>query len=116
MGGVKIMIYFKNEFNEVLAYSSYEEMRKFNKASLTKITEGEALELITPPPKTIEEVRAEVEVSRKREYANPLTGSDPLFSEAYRMQLMGEVGWELVRDKAIARYQEIQAEYPWPME
>lgn len=65
-----------------------------------------------PPPPT----REQVESARRRAYADPLTGSDPIFSEAYRMQLMGETGWESVRDAAIARYQEIQAEHPWPTE
>lgn len=58
--------------------------------------------------------RDEVESLRKAAYANEFTGSDRLFAEAQRMQLMSEAGWESVRDAAIARFEEIKAEYPWP--
>lgn len=57
-----------------------------------------------------------ISASRKYAYADPLTGSDPLFSEAYRMQLMGEAGWEIVRDKAIGRYKDIKDGLPWATE
>lgn len=56
----------------------------------------------------------EVEADRLLEYADPLTGSDRLFSESMRMQIMGEAGHEEVRARAIARFEEIQAKYPWP--
>ena len=62
-------------------------------------------------PKT---TREDVEVARLRAYSNPLTGSDRYFSEAQRMQAMGEKGWESVRDAGAARYAEIQQKYPWP--
>lgn len=58
--------------------------------------------------------REEVDAQRLRAYADPIKGSDRLFVEAQRMQMMGEQGWELVRDRAAARYQEIQELYPWP--
>lgn len=63
-----------------------------------------------PPPLT----RDEVEANRLRAYSNPLTGSDRLFAEASRMQLMGEDDFEDVRATAIARHVEIQAAHPWP--
>lgn len=56
----------------------------------------------------------EVEALRLQSYANPLTGSDRLFSESTRMQIMGESGFEDVRDRAISRFEEIQAQHPWP--
>ena len=56
----------------------------------------------------------EVDSLRKAAYANGFTGSDRLFAEAQRMQVMGESGWESVRDAAIARFEEIKTEYPWP--
>jgi hypothetical protein len=59
------------------------------------------------------ERQGEIERQRRIAYADPVTGSDRLFSEAYRMQLMGEPDWEQVRDQAIARFHAIQAEYPW---
>lgn len=58
--------------------------------------------------------RAEVEASRQRAYADPLTGSDRLFNEARRMQDMGESGWEDVKAQAQARFLAIQAAFPWP--
>lgn len=58
--------------------------------------------------------KEEVESLRKAAYANEFTGSDRLFAEAQRMQLMSEAGWQSVRDAAIARFEEIKAEYPWP--
>ena len=58
--------------------------------------------------------KEEVESLRKAAYASEFTGSDRLFAEAQRMQLMGESGWESVRGAAIARFEEIKAEYPWP--
>ena len=61
----------------------------------------------TPPTKE------EVEASRLRAYAEPLTGSDRYFAEASRMQFMDEPNWEGVRDLGVARYERIQAQYPW---
>lgn len=66
----------------------------------------------TPP--TYSDLVTRVEEARKAAYANPQTGSDCLFAEAQRMQIMGEPGWEEVRDAAIARYEEIKSEHPWP--
>ena len=55
-----------------------------------------------------------VEMERLAAYADPLTGSDRLFSESMRMQIMSEEGHEDVRVRAIARFEEIQAAHPWP--
>lgn len=68
------------------------------------------VDLPAPAPPSKEEV----EVLRLRAYAEPLTGSDRYFSEAQRMQMMGEPGWEAIRDQGAARFQEIQFSYPWP--
>lgn len=58
--------------------------------------------------------KSEIEEFRLKSYANSLTGSDRLFSESTRMQIMNESGFEEVRARAIARFEEIQAQYPWP--
>lgn len=58
--------------------------------------------------------REQVEAMRLTAYANAVTGSDRYFAEAARMQAMSESGWEEVRAAGVARYQAIQAEYPWP--
>lgn len=69
-----------------------------------------------PPAIAVDAALSEqqVEVSRLHAYADPVVGSDRLFVEASRMQMMGEHGWEAVRDAAVVRYQEIQNEHPWP--
>ena len=56
----------------------------------------------------------QVEALRLTSYANPITGSDRYFAEAARMHAMSEEGWEIVRASGVARFEEIQAEYPWP--
>ena len=80
------------------------------------LMDGEVLSdtmcVIAVPPMT----KAEVDTARLHEYANPLTGSDRLFAEASRMKLMGEADYEAVRLRAIARYEDIKAQYPWPDE
>lgn len=63
----------------------------------------------SPPPTT-----ESINESRLRAYADPVNGSDRLFAEASRMQVMGEPGFEEVRIRAVARFEEIQAKYPWP--
>lgn len=62
------------------------------------------------PPLTI----AQVEALRLKAYADPVTGSDRYFAEAARMNAMGEAGADAVTAAGVARYEEIQAEYPWP--
>ncbi|WP_232925049.1 hypothetical protein, partial [Pseudomonas sp. S4_EA_1b] len=67
-------------------------------------------QLLPAPPQT----REDVERLRLAAYAEPVVGSDRYFAEANRMQVMGEEGWETVRDAGIARFNEIQTRYPWP--
>lgn len=64
--------------------------------------------------KSVSLTSQEIDAIRLRSYADPITGSDRLFSETTRMQIMGESGYEAVREKAISRFKEIQAQYPWP--
>lgn len=66
-----------------------------------------------PAPAQAPATTADIESSRLRAYADPLTGSDRLFSESMRMQIMNESGFEEVRARAIARFEEIKAQYPW---
>lgn len=60
--------------------------------------------------------RNEVENERLRAYADPVIGSDRFFSEAVRLQVMGAGEDEVAaaRSAGVARYEEIQAENPWP--
>lgn len=105
------MLYFKSPTGEVFAYESKEDRALFGSESLIAMTDSEAiahLNATSPPPS-----RERIEAIRLRAYADPLTGSDRLFSESMRMQIMGEEGHEDVRARAIARFEEIQAQYPW---
>lgn len=56
--------------------------------------------------------REEVIRRRRLAYADPLSGSDVMFAEAARMESMGEPGWSDVRERAIARYEEIKNSMP----
>lgn len=58
--------------------------------------------------------RQDIEILRIQAYSDKINGSDRLFSEASHMEVMGEIGFEEVRARAIARFEEIQAQYPWP--
>jgi len=59
----------------------------------------------------------EIERRRRAAYADPITGSDLHFAEASRLEAMGAAeSATLARQRGIARYQEIQAENPYPTE
>lgn len=78
------------------------------------IGESEAMEVLAsriPLP-----TKADIEQLRLAAYANPITGSDRMFAEVARMQLMVEDGFESVREGAIARYEEIRTQHPWTAE
>jgi len=65
-----------------------------------------------PPP-----TREQLEAQRLRAYADPLTGSDRYFAEAQRESLLGNVeAADAAKALGLARFAEIQAEYPWPAE
>lgn len=66
-----------------------------------------------PRPETAPSIEV-VERQRLAAYADAEMGSDRFFAEAARMQAMNEPGWEAVREKAIARFREIQTQFPWP--
>lgn len=81
--------------------------------------DGEGWVIEPLPPETTPDLpgpitRDDVEAARLLAYSNPLTGSDRLFAEASRMDIMGEPDFEAVRASAIARYLEIQAANLWP--
>ena len=66
-----------------------------------------------PLPETAPSIEV-VERQRLAAYADIETGSDRFFAEAARMQAMNEPGWEAVCEKGIARFREIQEQFPWP--
>lgn len=68
-----------------------------------------------PPPSPAS--REQIEAARLRAYADPLTGSDRYFAEAQRESLLGNVeAADVAKALGMARFAEIQAEYPWPAE
>lgn len=106
------MLYFKSPAGEVFAYESQEDRAEFGAEDLIAMTDSEAvahLKATSPLPS-----RERIEAIRLRAYADPLTGSDRLFAQSTRMEVMGEPGHGDVRAQAIARFTEIQAQHPWP--
>lgn len=79
--------------------------------SIWRIDEAGAI--TATDPESIPPTREQIEALRLRSYADPLTGSDRYFAEAQRMQVMNEPGWEAVRAAGVARFEAIQAQYPW---
>lgn len=71
--------------------------------------------LVVTKPDDLDERKVQIQKQRQVAYADPLTGSDRLFAEAYRMSVMGELGTDQVKADAIARFSEIQQELPWPV-
>lgn len=67
------------------------------------------------PTAILDEVTKEV-VERRRAvaYADPVTGSDRLYSEALRLQLSGDESYQAAITAAKARYDEIREANPWP--
>lgn len=110
--------YSENSWPSSAVLLSKEEEIKFWKVS---VPEGKYLTSKNGRPfwddlLEIEKTRDEIESLRLSSYADPIAGSDRLFSESTRMQIMGESGFEDVRARAISRFEEIQAQYPWPAE
>lgn len=57
--------------------------------------------------------RTQIDRLRYTAYADERSGSDRLFAEASRMRLMNETGADEALAVAVARFDEIQAAYPW---
>lgn len=101
--------YYVNSDGQVFAYASDGSEDAFISGDMREIEEEEAIQL-TKIPVTAESVR----IARMIGYADPVTGSDRMFSEAMRMNIMGEDGYQDVRAAAIKRFNEIQEANPWP--
>jgi hypothetical protein len=68
-----------------------------------------------PPPEPL--TTEQTEAARLQAYADPLTGSDRHFAEAARCNTSGDTaGAEAATTAGQARYEEIRAEYPWPVD
>lgn len=107
------MIYFKRpETGEVFAYESASDRDRLGDPALVAMTESEVKAHLNPPQAPL--TRAQIERLRLLAYADPVNGCDRYFSEAQRMQAMGEDGWEAARNSGVTRFEEIQLLYPWP--
>lgn len=78
--------------------------------------DADGLPILIDPPPALPATREEVEAQRLRAYADPLTGSDRYFAEAQRESLLGNAeAADAAKALGMARFAEIQAEYPWPV-
>ena len=109
------MTYFKDKnTNEVYDYDQEQIDGGWVKEGLVPMTDEEVSAHVAPLP--IPLTKDQVEAMRLQAYAHPVTGSDRHFAEAVRLQAMAAPQAEIDAAKAagVARYEAIQAEYPWP--
>nr|WP_129591705.1 MULTISPECIES: phage tail protein [unclassified Pseudomonas] len=79
--------------------------------------DSDGLPILIDPPPPPAPTREQIEAQRLRAYADPLIGSDRYFAEAQRESLLGNAeAAEAAKALGLARFAEIQAEYPWPAE
>lgn len=106
------MIYFKDSKGEIFAYETEEEMLEFSKEELIVLTEEEVTTHTQPKVPT----RQEISELRRLAYADPLTGSDPLYIEYQRSIAMNESvdQVDVAKDAWLQRAAAITAQYPWP--
>lgn len=79
--------------------------------------DASGLPILLDPPAPAAITREQIEAQRLRAYADPLTGSDRYFAEAQRETLLGNAeAAEAAKALGLARFAEIQAEFPWPAE
>lgn len=103
------MRYFKDSTGAVKAFE--DDVQDNWIEGLEEISEQEAAEASAP---TSEQLSADALRRRSVAYADPESGSDRLFAEAVRMREMDEDGWQVARERAIARYEEIREQNPLP--
>lgn len=109
------MKYFKDGSGSVFAFAADGSDDEFIAADLVPMSESEVDAHLNPPP--VPPSREQIEELRLRAYAEPLTGSDRYFAEAQRETLLGNAeAAEAAKALGMARFAEIQAEFPWPAE
>lgn len=108
------MIYFKSNTGEVFAYESYEDCESFGPGDLTQMSESEVHEHLNPPQKVL--TSEEIIELRRLAYADPLTGSDPLYIEYQRAIALDDPADQIESARAawLDRAAEIALQYPWP--
>lgn len=116
MAGVKQMKYYFDPDCGIRAFESDGSQDFLITDSMRPLT-PEEISSHCNPVLTYEQQMDQVERNRKAAYANPYTGSDRYFAEAVRLEGMGQPAEaETARMRGIVRFQEIQAQYPWPAE
>lgn len=108
------MLYFKSNSGDVFAYETQADYDEFAPDGLNSMTGAEVDEHLNPAPKHLS--REEVSELRRIAYADPITGSDPLYIEYQREIAVGasETIAQAARQAWLDRADEIAAEYPWP--
>lgn len=104
------------ENGSVFAYEVNGSQDHLISPGLVEMTPEEIDMHINPWPLPL--TREEVNALRKTAYADPLTGSDPLYIEYQREIAVGssETAIKLARQVWLARAEEIAQQYPWPVE
>lgn len=107
--------YFKAPDGEVFGYDADQVAAGLVRSDLIQMTAAEVGAHLNPPPPPV--TREQVEEQRLRAYADPLAGSDRYFAEAQRESLLGNAeAADAAKALGMARFAEIQAEFPWPAE
>lgn len=99
---------------DVYGYDEYQISSGAVKDGLVRMSDDEALCHIKA--QEYKPSREDVERMRLCAYADPVTGSDRHFAEAFRLQSAGADGSRVEEVLRIGnkRYMEIKDQYPWP--
>lgn len=98
----------ESRYQQVIANPAPGKIRSHDAAGLPILIDP-------PPPAPL--TREQIEAQRLRAYGDPITGSDRYFAEAQRESLLGNAeAADAAKALGMARFAEIQAEYPWPAE
>lgn len=111
-----MMKYYRDpDSGGVYAFAADGSDNSFISADLVPMSPAEVEKHLNPPRAPL--TREQIEALRLFAYAEPLTGSDRHFAEAQREGMLGNAETaEAAKSRGLARFVEIQAEYPWPEE
>lgn len=99
---------------EVFAYESDGSQDDLISEHLITLSEEEVSAHLNPATAPLN--REQINSLRRTAYADPMTGSDPLYIEYQREIVVGssETAIKLARQAWLDRADEIAAQYPWP--
>jgi hypothetical protein len=113
------MKFYKSPTGEVFAYEQDGSQDELIPNIFTPMSEDEVQAHVNPePPAPDPLTKDEVNALRRTAYANPITGSDPLYIEYQRDIATGEddAAVQASREAWLGRAAEIAALYPWPVD